>query len=279
MINIGEYNNLIVSRKSDLGYMLTDGKTDVLLHFSQAVNEHNINDEVTVFIYSDKAKRPTATEIAPSCTITNPGFAKVVDKLPGIGVFVNINTPKDILISKDYLPYNDINWPNVDDILYIQLKVKKDTLVGKPLNRYDIVALHKNINYIEKEHVSGYVARIATNGIGIVTNDLMYVYVPNTQLRGTYRMGQAVEVCITKALDGEYYGTLNAQKEELIDTDKEIILNYLKNNNGKMNLTAKSSSEEVEYILKMSRKAFKRAYGSLYKERIIDFDDNKTFLV
>ena len=29
----------------------------------------------------------------------------------------------------------------------------------------------------------------------------------------------------------------------------------------------------------MSRKAFKRAYGGLYKERLIDFDEEKTFKV
>ena len=65
----------------------------------------------------------------------------------------------------------------------------------------------------------------------------------------------------------------------MIDTDREIILNYLKLNNGIMYLTAKSSAEEVFDLLKMSRKAFKRAYGGLYKDRIIEFDDTKTKLI
>ena len=60
MILIGEELTLRVARISDLGYMLTDGKEDVLLHFKQALCEHKINDEVTVFIYSDKNKRATA---------------------------------------------------------------------------------------------------------------------------------------------------------------------------------------------------------------------------
>ena len=45
-----------------------------------------------------------------------------------------------------------------------------------------------------------------------------------------------------------------------------------------MKLTAKSSSEEVEALLKLSRKAFKRAYGGLYKDHLIEFDENKTYL-
>lgn len=113
----------------------------------------------------------------------------------------------------------------------------------------------------------------------LITKDLVYVFVPNTQYRKKYRLGEAVLVVITKMLDNEAYGTLNEHKEVLMEDDKVIILNYLKVHQGSMMLTAKSSSEEIEKVFNMSRKAFKRAYGALYKEHLIDFDDKKTFLV
>ena len=279
MIKLGEYNNLTVVRKSDLGYMLTDGNEEVLLHFSQSLSEHKDNEEVKVFIYADKKERPTATEINPSATIEEAGFAKVVDVIPNVGVFVNINTPKDILVSKDNLPYNTELWPQVDDLLFIRLKIKKNSLIGKPLNRFDIISLHKGVNYLEQEQVNAHVCKIADSGISLITNDMMYVFVPETQLRGKYRLGEAVTVTITKPLDNEYYGTLNQHKEFLIDTDRELIVEYMKNHGGSMPLTAKSSSEDVFKYLKMSRKAFKRAYGGLYKDQIIEFDDNKTYFV
>lgn len=279
MIKLGEYNILKIVRKSDLGYMLTDGENEVLLHFSQSLSEHKDGEEIKVFIYSDKKERPTATEIKPSATIEDAGFAKVVDIIPGAGVFVNINTPKDILVSKDNLPYNTDLWPAKDDLLLIRLKIKKDSLIGKPLNRFDIISLHKNVMYAEREQVNAHVCKISDSGLSLVTNDLMYVFVPETQLRGTYRLGEDVLVTITKALDGEFYGTLNQHKELLMDTDKELILDYMKKHNNSMPLTAKSSSEDVFKYLKMSRKAFKRAYGGLYKDQIIDFDEKKTFIV
>ncbi len=279
MIKLGEYNNLTVVRKSDLGYMLTDGNEEVLLHFSQSLSEHKDNEEVKVFIYADKKERPTATEINPSATIEEAGFAKVVDVIPNVGVFVNINTPKDILVSKDNLPYDTELWPQVDDLLFIRLKIKKNSLIGKPLNRFDIISLHKGVNYLEQEQVNAHVCKIADSGISLITNDMMYVFVPETQLRGKYRLGEAVTVTITKPLDNEYYGTLNQHKEFLIDTDRELIVEYMKNHGGSMPLTAKSSSEDVFKYLKMSRKAFKRAYGGLYKDQIIEFDDNKTYFV
>ena len=194
-------------------------------------------------------------------------------------MYLLILIPKDILVSNDYLPYNEKDWPGVGDKLLIQLKIKHNYLVGKPLNRFDIVAIKSNVIYGEYEHVDGFVVRIAEKGIWIATKDLMYVFVPNTQLRGDYHMGQEVNVMITKALDGEYYGSLIEQKENMIDGDKEIILNYLNNHHGVMKLTAKSSSNDVLDTLKLSRKAFKRAYGGLYKDHLIEFDEEKTYLV
>ncbi len=279
MIRLGEYNKLTVVRKSDLGYMLTDGKDEILMHFKQTTRELNDNEEVSVFVYADKEKRLTGSMIEPYVTINTAGFVKVVNVIPGVGVFVDINTPKDILISKDYLPFKEEGWPQLDDLLFIRLKSKQDIVVGKPLNRFEIKELKSEARYADYEVVSGYVCRIAEKGIGIITNDKVYVFVPYTQLRGSYRMGQTVDVTITKSIDGECYGTLNAHKEELMDTDKETILEYLNKHHGIMKLTAKSSAEDIAKLFNMSRKAFKRALGNLYKERLVEFDEEKTYLV
>ena len=52
-----------------------------------------------------------------------------------------------------------------------------------------------------------------------------------------------------------------------IDGDKEKILMYLEKNGGKLNLTDKSSPESIKFHLQMSKKAFKRALGALYKDK------------
>ena len=278
MITIGEYQTLTVERVSDLGYMLTDKKDEVLLHFKQAKNAYKEGDSVKVFIYADKAKRLTATEAIVSATVLDAGFATVVEILPGTGVFVNINTPKDLLLSKDYLPYDERKWPSIGDKVFIRLKVKHDILTAKPLNRFDIKSIKSDLRYKDNEQVEGYVCHFSGKGMGIVTKDIKYVFVPSTQLRGDYHMGEEVMVTITKETDNEYYGTLNQHKEIQMIEDKEIILDYLKNHHGVMKLTAKSSAEEVEALLGMSRKAFKRAYGGLYKDELITFDEEKTIL-
>lgn len=278
MIEIGKLNELEVVRKTDLGYMLSDQVSEILMHYKQANGELEIGQKVEIYVYTDKQDRKTGTMKQPALLFDHPGFVKVVEVMTGVGVFVDNQTPKDLLVSKDYLPYDEKRWPEVGDYLFCGLKMKKDTLVAKPLNRFDVIDLKKNHRYADQEQTEAYVMHIALKGIGLITLEGMYVFVPNTQLRQEYRMGQKVVVTITKMLDQEAYGTLNEHKELLMKDDQELILNYLKSHQGMMNLTAKSSAEEVEKLLKMSRKAFKRAYGALYKEQLIYFDDKKTYL-
>jgi predicted RNA-binding protein (virulence factor B family) len=50
-------------------------------------------------------------------------------------------------------------------------------------------------------------------------------------------------------------------------------LSILENNNGQLSLNDKSSPEEIYALLKMSKKAFKKAIGVLYKQRAIELTD------
>lgn len=279
MIKAGEMNELSILRKSDLGYMLTDGKEEILLHFKESDKELNIGDKVEVFIYFDSKNRMTATTHSPYATVLNPGFAKVVEVVSNLGVFVNINTPKDVLIPLDYLPYDKQMWPDIDDMILINLKIKKDSFIAKPLNRYDILDLPKTKSYEKDDVVDGYVIRPGVEGVGIVTKDMQYIFVHKTHLRRVYRLGEFVSPKIIMVKKNEYNGSLTQNKELMIGTDEEIILNYLRAHDGVMSLTAKSSSEEVEQALKLSRKAFKRALGSLYKEHKVDCLLDKTILL
>jgi len=57
--------------------------------------------------------------------------------------------------------------------------------------------------------------------------------------------------------------------KSVIDTDVQTILDYLEKNDGVLKLTDKSSPESIKFRLQMSKKAFKRAVGNLYREKKI----------
>ena len=54
-----------------------------------------------------------------------------------------------------------------------------------------------------------------------------------------------------------------------IEDDKVKILHQLAQKYGELQLTDKSSPESIKFHLQMSKKAFKRALGALYKEKKI----------
>lgn len=59
----------------------------------------------------------------------------------------------------------------------------------------------------------------------------------------------------------------------------EVLLQYLKDNNGRCNLGDKSPAELIEDRFKVSKKVFKRAVGDLYKRRLITIEPEEIRLV
>ena len=110
------------------------------------------------------------------------------------------------------------------------------------------------------------------------TLGMVPVFIPNIFLRGNYHIGQKLNCHITKINPDIVFGSLTENKEKQMIEDEDIILNYLESHNKQMPFTAKSSSASIESTFKISRKAFKRAYGKLYKEEKIYFDENNTYL-
>lgn len=70
--------------------------------------------------------------------------------------------------------------------------------------------------------------------------------------------------------DGKIDVSLQPQGfRNVIELDTEKVVEAIYDHDGFLPLTDKSSPEEIKQILLMSKKAFKRAVGSLYKEKTI----------
>lgn len=77
--------------------------------------------------------------------------------------------------------------------------------------------------------------------------------------------------------DGKIDVSLRPQGfRNVIDLDVEKILTKLKNSKeGFLLLTDKSSPESIKFHLNMSKKAFKKAIGNLYKQELIVLKDDR----
>jgi len=278
--NLGKLNKFKVLRETNLGYMISDGTYEYFLHRNETnFLKLNEGDMVIAFIYSDKLGRIAATLYTPKVTTEKSGFAEIVGINQKVGAFINIGTNKDVLLSRDDLPITYSEWPEVGGFVLVTLKVKGDRLVAKMLTKDEILEKSENIELPLNEKVHGYVYRITPDGINIVTDTYDVVYVFHTNLRKRYHIGEEVNVKILRKNIEDYNGTLIEQKERMIDDDKEVILEYLKEHQGMMGITESSDAAVIAKVFTMSKKSFKNAIGRLYKERKIEIMEDKIVLL
>lgn len=282
MLDIGEIGKFIVKRETDISYTLSPDDIDltnyVFLHFNQATRKLNIGEKIEAFLYYDQKKRLCATMEKPLITTKQSGFVEVVNICDG-GVFVNIGIAKDILLSNDYLPNNKLAWPQLSEKLPCILKAKKDQLVAKIINKEDLKNLKIEPLSIGTKVVAT-VCRLLSDGIGLYTNDFQYIYVHKSMMRKKYHLGEIVEVTIINInKEGNANGSFIQQKEFARLDDSKLILNYLKTMGGIVHLGNASSPEEIKKFFPMSKSAFKRAVGALYKDKIIIVDDDSIKLI
>lgn len=272
MLKPGEIQQLKVLRKTDIGYMLINKNQDeVFLHNNETnFKELETNTIVMAFLYYDNKGRLAATLLNPIITKDQSAWLKVNGINHKIGVFLDNGINKDILYSKDNLPYNTNLWPQVGDLLHVKLEVSKNFLAVNSNNK-------EMENFDVGEEVHARVVKIVDDGISLLTNNLTPIFVPSTNLRKPYRIGEDTMVIINYRHHEYYTAQLTLQKEKQMVDDAELILSYLEQR-GKMRLTDKSSPEEIKQVFNMSKKAFKRALGNLYKNRKIDFINGETVL-
>lgn len=279
---IGEMNTLEVKHKTDIGYTLKNKlDNEVLLPFNQTTKEFEIGEIIDVFILLDSKKRLVASFNTPFIMVDHPGFVKVTNVIKGLGIFIDNNVLKDPLISCDDLPLNNELWPIIGDTVLCKLKVTSSQLIAKLITPEEVKGMFRPKTKLNKfDKISAIVLKNGAEGTNLITLDGHNIFVYYKHRRRDYHIGEQVIVTINNVCDNNNYnGTLLSSKVPLMHEDADIILNYLKDNDGSMNINAKSSVETIENNFNMSKASFKRALGNLYKKRIIEFKDDKTYLV
>lgn len=275
-MKLGQLSEYEVMRKTDIGYMIKDESGEYFLHNNECNHQDiKIGDQVIAFLFIDKKKRVAATLYHPKITIDKGDLCEVV-AVNEAGVFVNIGISRDILLSSDELTKG--SWPEVGDKVCCALQARGLNLFIRLLNKQEILSLSKGIELEIGKKYLGYVYRITSQGINIVDENFNIIFVYYKNLRKNYRLGEKVEVKIISKNEDDYSGTLIQQKELAIKDDTQIIYDYLVNHHGVMIYTEKTSPEIIYKVFNMSKAAFKRALGNLYKQRKVLLYDDKTVL-
>ncbi|WML49596.1 S1-like domain-containing RNA-binding protein [Neobacillus sp. PS3-34] len=265
----GQTTVLRVARIAEYGYFLTDGYDDVLLHISETEQVYEIDEEVEVFLYPDSHGRLSASAKKPPISIGQYGWVKVKEAAPGIGVFLDVGTKKDILLGEDDLPVHRNVWPDSGDMLYVTLKVDKNFLLYAKLATDPVIQSisTKADRSVFNKNVQGHIYRTAKVGSWIYTIEGYKGFIHESQRPKEPRLGERVE---GRVIDVKEDGTVNVslleRKEAVLDQDAERIYDYLLSRNGAMPYSDKSMPEDIQERFKLSKAAFKRAMGKLMKD-------------
>ncbi|MCM3362657.1 CvfB family protein [Niallia sp. HCP3S3_B10] len=280
---MGRVEILTVARIASFGYFLTieEEDEDVLLHFSETDQKFEEGDEVRVFIYSDSQGRACSSTYIPSIAVGKYDWVKVTDRKEGIGCFFDIGLKKDMLLGEDDLPVHEEVWPEVGDMLYITLKVNKNNyLYVKPatdpiIEEMSTKATREDFN----KNIHGYIYRTAKVGSWIYTAEGYKGFIHESERGQEPRLGEKVSGRIIDVkLDGTVNISLLPRKEEALDKDAQLILDYLIMRKGAMPYGDKSMPEDIKERFNLSKGSFKRALGKLMKENKVYQEEGWTYL-
>ena len=276
MFNLGQDQTLYVSRKCEHGVYLTEnremvGKSrgeDVLLPKNEVPEDKKPGDEIEVFIYRDSSDRLIATTTQPYIRLHEVKLLKVAS-VGKIGAFLEWGLPKDLL-----LPFKEqTHKVKEGETVLAALYIDKSNRLALTMNVYDYLSCESP--YKKDDHVSGRVYQISERFGAFVAVDNMYsALIPAREVMPDIRIGRDIEARVASVReDGKL--TLSPKEKAYVQMDKdaEHVMEIIEAFDGVLPFSDSASPETIKREMGMSKNAFKRAVGKLYKERRIEIKE------
>lgn len=135
-------------------------------------------------------------------------------------------------------------------------------------------------NYANGEEVNLIISHISDAGINVIINEKHRGLAYANEVYDDIKPGLRMKGYIKQVRpDGKLDVSLRKLGVEAIEPSAQIILDELKANKGFLRLNDNSHPEDIKTVLKMSKKTFKKAIGTLYKQKQIEIKDDGIYLI
>lgn len=275
MIEIGKYNTLKIVRETQVGLYLSDGNEDILLPNKYIPREYEVGEELIVFVYLDHEERPVATTLEPYIYLNEFALLRV-NYINKFGAFMDWGLEKDL-----FVPFREQARPMEKGkryLVFMYLDHETNRLAASSkLNQF---LDNENLTVEAGEEVDLIVSHITEMGINVIINELHKGLMYKDEVYEELRTGDRVKGYIkTIRPDNKIDVTLHKQGFEGVEPNAEKILDELRANRGFLRLNDNSHPEDIKTVLKMSKKTFKKAIGTLYKQKLIEIKEEGIYLV
>lgn len=276
MITLGKTYELNVVKKVEFGFYL-DAKElgEVLLPRKYVPPCLAVGDVIEVFLYLDSENRPVATTQQPKAQVGEFAYLTVVAST-AVGAFLDWGLEKDVLV-----PFSEQHKPMEVGHTYL-VYLYLDKIHGR------ITATSKIDKMLDDDKPHDYKPRQAVNLIIANSTDLGYKVIINHSHWGMlYKedvferlsFGQSINGYIKHIRPDRKINVSLHGGQETRDKYENIIVNHLKKQNGFAPVHDNSDPKLISELLGMSKGAFKKAIGSLYKQKIITISKDGITLI
>jgi uncharacterized protein len=273
MLQVGLYNQLRVVKIVDFGVYL-DGEDagEILLPLRYVPNLTAVDDVLEVFIYRDSEDRLIATTEHPVATIGQVARMRCT-QLTNVGAFMDWGLMKDLLV-----PYSEQDLKAEEGkfyLTYVYLDETTERIVGSFKLRKHLGKGEPPMYNVgdEVQIVVGQSSDLGTNVV--VDHKYMGLVYENETFRKLYH-GDCLKAYVKYVReDGKIDISLQPIGFDNANaTAVERIMRALDRANGFLPLTDKTDAEVIYQSVHMSKKSFKKAVGTLYKERKITLEES-----
>lgn len=274
---IGQYAELKVAKLVDFGVFLEGEDEALILLPNQYVPpKTQIDDTIKVFIYRDSEDRIIATTLTPNATVGEFAVMKV-KSVTNIGAFLDWGLAKDLLVP--FSEQRDKLQEGLSYLVYVYLDSSTGRIVATA--KVDKILKDVEVSYAEGDEVDILVGKRNDLGFQALINDDALGIIYKNEVFGHLKIGDKRKAYIKKIRpDGKIDISLQEQGyQNEVPKSGQQILDMLKDEEGFLPLNDKSSPEDIYYLLKMSKKNFKKAIGLLYKQRLITIEEAGIYLV
>lgn len=264
-------------RRLEQGIYLGNEESDesVLLPNRYITKDMQLGDMIDVFVYNDSEDRIVATTLTPKITLNKFENLRVTS-VTNYGAFMDWGLAKDI-----FVPFREqVKKMEEGDTYIVCLYLDEETnrlAASSKINRF---LKNETINVKEKDEVDLLIADITDIGINVIINDQYKGILYQNEIFQPLDYGERVKGFIKKIREDKKIDvSLQKSGYANVEPNEKKILEKLKQSSGFLNLSDKSDPDDITEILEMSKKTFKKAIGSLFKQRLIKIEEKGIYLV
>ncbi len=273
MLTFGRINTLTALRETSVGFFLGDpngrAADDVLLPNKYVPHNLSVGDPIDVFIYNDSHERPVATTLTPA--VQRDEFATLqAVAVSDAGAFLDWGLEKDL-----FVPFREQSRPMAAGrwyVVFVYVDEETNRLVASSrISRFldpDVSDLYAG------EEVQLLAYETTDLGLNVIINNRYKGLIYHNEIFRTVRPGDSLLGYVKQVRDdGRVDVSLQRPGFENVEPNAQRILATLKAEGGFLPLTDSSPPELIYRTLEMSKKTFKKAIGTLYKERKIAIEE------